>query len=84
MQKPQGIFDSDESRMCGATEFAGPQGAYITQSGNCWWWLRSPGISQSSAASVRADSFLGDYNYVDHGSGAVRLAFWLNLESDLF
>ena len=45
-----------------------------------WWWLRSPGIYQCSAVSVLED---GDVNiggdYVDHDSGGVRPALWLNL-----
>ena len=48
-----------------------------------WWWLRSPGLNQSDAASV---SYYGslDVNYVSSGFSVVRPAFWLNLESDIF
>jgi len=49
---------------------------------SAWWWLRSPGLGQFSAAYVGND---GDVylsgNYVDNETGGVRPALWLNLES---
>ena len=48
-----------------------------------WWWLRSPGSLQSSAADVRIDGSLS-HSYVGNEDGCVRPAFWLNLESEIF
>ena len=48
-----------------------------------WWWLRSPGSLQGSAADVSSDGSL-DYCSVISVYGVVRPAFWLNLESDFF
>lgn len=48
-----------------------------------WWWLRSPGYDQKLAASVDADGSLYA-NRVNVGSGSVRPALWVNLESGIF
>ena len=60
-------FASDEERMCAATDYAIQQGGYTdgnyTVDGRdaCWWWLRSPGIDSSYAASVYSDGSIRDY-----------------------
>ena len=46
-----------------------------------WWWLRSPGYDSRGAASVYPDGNVDDSGHVVHWSGAVRPAFWLNLQS---
>ena len=51
--------------------------------GAWWWWLRSPGYFQHYAAYVCDDGSLHDY-FVNTGSGCVRPALWVNLESDIF
>ncbi len=48
-----------------------------------WWWLRSPGDYQDSAAVVFYDGSLL-CNLVEDVSGVVRPALWINLESDIF
>ena len=48
-----------------------------------WWWLRSPGYDQKLAANVDADGSLYA-NRVNVGSGSVRPALWVNLESGIF
>lgn len=48
-----------------------------------WWWLRSPGYDQKLAARVDADGSLYA-NRVNVGSGSVRPALWVNLESGIF
>ena len=68
------------------TDYAVAQGAYQSSSsmlngtGCCWWWLRSPGRYGNFASYVNYD---GSLNYVGVSSvyGAVRPAFWLNLNS---
>ncbi len=47
------------------------------------WWLRSPGSIQDAAAYVYAGGSLYD-DYVYSGSGCVRPALWINLESGIF
>ncbi len=48
----------------------------------CWWWLRSPGIDQGGAASVRISGSVS-YKGLDvvTADAAVRPALWINLES---
>lgn len=82
-------FDSDEARNCAPTAYAIAQGAwtsdsYKTTDGDAisWWWLRSPGFNQKSAAyvsTVGAVYFIGDYVYFD--DYCVRPAIWVSLES---
>ena len=48
-----------------------------------WWRLRSPGVSQYDAAYVSTDGSLYA-NRVNVGSGSVRPALWVNLESGIF
>lgn len=82
-------FNSDEARKCAPTAYAKAQGAYTsdiykTASGaaTCWWWLRSPGISQSYAASVHLGGSVDCIGFaVNRGTGAVRPALWINLDS---
>ena len=81
-------YSSDEARKCLPTAYAKAQGAWTsyinkTASGEaaCWWWLRSPGVSQNFAA------YVGDVGSVGClGSGVpdvhvcVRPALWISLE----
>ena len=64
---------------------AGKSGKSETVDGEAagWWWLRSPGSLQRTAADVNADGSLGSLD-VRSGGGVVRPAIWLNLESDIF
>ena len=72
------------------TAYAIKNGAYTSGSNKTpegtaagWWWLRSPGGGQDYAADVCADGSLSNFS-VNDGSGCVRPALWINLESDLF
>lgn len=74
-------FSSDSAWQCRGTAYCYAQGAYKAGNGNCWWWLRSPGYTQSSAANVYdgGDVFeLG--NYVFSGLNAVRPAMWISID----
>lgn len=54
---------SSKTRCIKPTELAKKNGAYaFKNSGNCYWWLRSPGSGSSNAAFV-------DYDGAGHGSG---------------
>jgi hypothetical protein len=76
-------FSSDNGRICKPTAYAKEQGAYTLDSWNCWWWLRSPGFHQYDAANVNRDGSFGN-SHVNYDHDAVRPAFWINLESDIF
>ena len=72
------------------TAYAIAQGAwtstsYQTAEGEAagWWWLRSPGHYQGTAAYVNHGGALSSY-YVSSDDGSVRPAFWLNLDSGIF
>ena len=80
-------FSSDEDRKCAPTAYAKAQGAWTsdkTASGEatCFWWLRSPGWSQSSAVRVYYDGSVDYYvgHRVDYDSDCVRPALWINLD----
>lgn len=75
-------FTSDSARQCQGTEYCYAQGAKKANNGNCWWWLRSPGLHSYLAACVRVDGSvdLGGPG-VSIGDGAVRPALWINLGS---
>ncbi len=64
---------------------AGKNSSYKTADGidAGWWRLRSPGRYQNYAAGVDIDGSLYDL-YVGKGSGSVRPALWVNLESKIF
>lgn len=75
-------FSSDSARQCQGTAYCYAQGAYKADNGNCWWWLRSPGLNSNHAALVHSGGSV--YNFgisVDGGIVAVRPAFWINLGS---
>lgn len=72
------------------TAYAIAQGAYTSSNYKTangasagWWWMRSPGNNQNSAASVLHDGSLSSRD-VDLTSGAVRPVLWIDLESDFF
>ena len=76
-------FKSDSDRQCKPTAHAEAQGCYVDSiSGNCWWWLRSPGWYSLAAARVRSGGSVGNTGCDVHsGNGAVRPALWINLGS---
>lgn len=72
------------------TAYAIAQGAYTHSSNKTadgtdagWWWLRSPGFYQGSAAGVRTDGSLNYYR-VDDDSDSLHPALWVNIESTIF
>lgn len=73
-------FSSDSKRECQATAYAKKQGAYTGDNGNCWWWLRSSGAPQNSAATVDCIGVVYEEGYlVTYPDNAVRPAFWIDL-----
>ncbi len=75
-------FSSDSARQCKPTDYAVANGAWESDSGNCWWWLRSPGYYQYYAAYVDIDGTVDEIGYgVRYGDRAVRPALWIDLNS---
>ena len=73
-------FSSDSARQCKPTDYAVANGAW--DSGNCWWWLRSPGYTQYSAADVYDGGYVIEGgNSVSSAYIAVRPALWIDLNS---
>ena len=65
------------------TSYARSRGAYTDESGYCWWWLRTPGANQSSAAiskDVQYQSVEIDTTgvVVDSLGTCVRPAIWVD------
>ena len=85
-----GVTQNDSSNVAARvapTEYAKAQDAwtrssYTTADGKAagYWWLRSPGYHQNSAAYVDIDGSL-NFDFVPYDNDCVRPAFWLNLES---
>lgn len=73
-------FNSDSARQCKPTDYAVTNGALESDSGNCYWWLRSPGSNQTNAARVDYDGDVLEYGRnVYSVSTAVRPALWIDL-----
>ena len=67
-------FRSDNERQCKPTVYARKQGVY-DENDCCYWWLRSPGLSQFSAARVdTGGALLLGGSLVYNGRSAVRPA----------
>ena len=82
IQEAYKYFQTSEARKTPPTEYAVRQGAYRSDSGLCWWWLRSSGNNSNDAATVFPDGVVrGDGRNVNFDSRAVRPALWLNLKS---
>lgn len=75
-------FNSTGARQCEPTDYAVANGTWESDSDNfCWWWLRSRGYGQGSAARVSGGGIVSSAGYdVDYNNGAVRPAMWISLE----
>ena len=75
-------FSSDSARQCKPTDYAVANGVWESNSGNCWWWLRSPGGDRGNAARVYSDGDVYEFGLgVNYDTGAVRPALWIDLNS---
>ncbi|MBQ3969384.1 MAG: hypothetical protein II685_02720, partial [Clostridia bacterium] len=76
----QRFFRSDEQRIVKPTAYAKSKGVFVAPNGNCWWWLRSSGNSESYAADVDyggdVDTYGSDRFF---GRNCVRPAVWISL-----
>ena len=83
-------FQGDIEKRCIPTEYAVSKGCYVNDKHQIddrsagWWWLRSPGTSQNTAFDITDDGSLMGYICVDSGNTAVRPAFWLDLNAEIF
>ena len=87
--KDSNDFIINPARATKPTAYAVAKGAYVNNStqwysGNCWWWLRSPGNNQNYAAhvshlgSVHEHGYINEYNNgVNSADDAVRPALWI-------
>lgn len=72
---------SPEDRICVPTESALTKDIWLDEeTGNCRWWLRSPGNQQNSAENAWENGELGDHSYVNYARHAVRPVIWINIE----
>ena len=70
-------FYQSSDRTCQPTKVAVKRGAFkSTTSGNCPWWLRSPGYISDYVAAVDVDGNRG--GNVKYGTMAVRPAMWID------
>lgn len=82
------FFDGEDACRCAPTDYAIDQGAYSEDKFNVagracgWWWLRSPGNDQISAARVYPDGSLHSDGVFWMKSGMVRPALWIKLDSE--
>ena len=88
------LFESRDARKCIPTPYAVKQGADkygISEKSNCqidgraccWWWLRSPGMSEYDASCVGSDGYIdscGDFKCYD--DMAVRPALRVNVSGE--
>lgn len=74
-------FTYDSERLCGATQYAIAQGAYVKpDTAGCWWWLRTPGAQSIDAASINSNGTVDyDDGRVDSPKGAVRPVMWIKI-----
>ena len=70
-------FPQNSDRACKPTKAAVKRGAFKSStSGNCPWWLRSPGYMENYVAAVDVDGNRG--GNVKYGAMAVRSAMWIS------
>lgn len=83
IEEAEKYFALDEARACTPTNYAVANDAYENEeTGNCGFWLRSPGYYQYNAAIVYYDGGVDASGFsVDADFSAVRPALWINLES---
>ena len=85
------LFLDNNARMCAPTAYAIEQGAFyatytykVDDMASGWWWQRSPGLTERTAAYVSASGEHRNSNNVSNSVCSVRPAFWIDLEADAF
>lgn len=79
-------FASDRERICYPTAYALAQGVHGREGGEpallgqCWWWLRTPGVDQNRAVVVYYGGHINAAgNGVHRDNPGVRPAMWVQL-----
>ncbi|MBE5767897.1 MAG: tetratricopeptide repeat protein [Clostridiales bacterium] len=76
-------FKSNDARKCQPTAYAVAEGATVTSSANCHWWLRTPGSDQSRASSITSIGIVDDVGRnITNDDYAVRPVLWIDLSID--
>ncbi len=80
-------FSSNSARECRPTGYAVARGAYTArdgdEKGNCIWWLRTPGDSDSNVARVYVDGEVHYQGiYANDNDDSVRPAVRIRIETD--
>lgn len=71
---------SNSARTCSGTDYAYAQGAYKSNAGNCWWWLRTHGGSSSYAVNVWDYGAIDSYGgWVDNNKCGIRPAICIEM-----
>lgn len=71
-------FDSVSDRACAGTAYCYARGAFRAGNGNCWWWLRTPGVDGYRAAYIVDSGVANSAGHVHDYLYAVRPAMWLS------
>jgi len=79
-EEAESLFGNESKRKAKATPWAIQNLAYAdSESGACWWWLRSPGTKSDCAASVCDGTVNTEGLKIDYTSNSVRPAIKFNL-----
>ena len=73
-------FSNNNDRMCVPSNYAisSKKGYRRDDLGTCWWWLRTPGITNLDACSINSDGTIDtDDGSVNSTRGCVRPAMWI-------
>ncbi len=81
VSEAMGYYPNYQDRACQATAYAQAQGAFVRASNNgSWWWLRTPGSSLDTAASIDSNgSSDTDGGDVASTKGTVRPVIWISI-----
>ncbi len=82
IEEARTFFSCDEERCALSPEYAIAQSTWqSSETGNSWWWLRSPGISTDMAAGINAKGAIRTKGHdVGDAHAAVRPAIWVTLD----
>lgn len=81
IQEAVDYFWYDDARRCLPTTYAKANGAWTSETGYCYWWLRTPGDTQWDAAAIFAQGGIHEEgNDVNNPENAVRPAMWIDLD----
>ena len=74
-------FHSSNERSCLPTTYAKANGAWTSETGYCYWWLRTPGDTQWNASAIFAQGGIHEEgNKVNNPENAIRPAMWIDLD----